>query len=52
MMKKRVHIATIAAFGFLATATHAADVKIARELHLSRPSTEVWHRVGEFCDID
>lgn len=43
----------IAAFaGFLATGAGAANYQVERTLQLPLPSTEVWHLIGDFCDID
>ncbi|MCG6904878.1 MAG: SRPBCC family protein [Rhodobacter sp.] len=43
-------IATFA--GFLATGAGAANYQVQRTLQLPFPSTEVWHLIGDFCDID
>ena len=35
-----------------ATTAQAADFEVRRTIHLPASPTEVWHHVGDFCDID
>ena len=35
-----------------ATAAASADYEIKRTIVLDSPATEVWHMIGDFCDID
>lgn len=35
-----------------ATAAWSADYKVRRSLELPVPSTQAWHLIGDFCDID
>ena len=35
-----------------ATAASATDYEVKRTLVLSSPAAEVWHMIGDFCDID
>lgn len=50
MKPNAMMIATLA--GFLATGAGAAEYQVQRTLQLPFPSTEVWHMIGDFCDID
>lgn len=43
-------IATLS--GLLATSAGAADYTVQRTLQLTQSATEVWHVIGDFCDID
>ncbi len=44
---------TTTAIGVLfATTASATDYQIKRSLALSAPADEVWHLIGDFCDID
>ncbi len=44
---------TAAALGTLcATAAWSADYEIKRTIVLDTPAMEVWHMIGDFCDID
>ena len=36
----------------VASPAMAADYKVSRSLQLSAPGTQVWHLIGDFCDID
>ena len=51
-MKHMMKIAatTVSALG--ATAAWSADYQVKRSLELSAPAAEVWHLIGDFCDID
>ena len=51
-MKPTVLITAAAISGSLATGAWPADYQVQRTLQLPSPSTEVWHVVGDFCDID
>ena len=45
------HVLTAASL-FCATTAWSADYKVKRSIEISASSTEAWHVVGDFCDID
>ena len=50
---KPIHLIPAAVLSSLiATTAYSGDYAVSRSVQLSAPSTEVWHVVGDFCDVD
>lgn len=51
-MKSIAKLTTTVIATLCATAAVSADYKVRRSLELPVPTTEAWHMIGDFCDID
>lgn len=51
-MKLFLKTAAIIVGTFYATSAFSADYNIKRSLELDYPAVEIWHLIGDFCDID
>lgn len=51
-MKPTALMTVTAIAGILAAEARSADYQVQRSIQLPASSTEVWHLVGDFCDID
>ncbi len=52
IMKTLTKVTVMAIATLCATAAASADYKVKRTLKLSAQATDVWHLIGDFCDID
>lgn len=51
-MSSIVKLSVIGASLFYATTAWSADFQVKRSLELPSSTPQVWHRIGDFCDID